>query len=465
MNVERLTAKRVWCVLAALVVLAGSRMSQAAGLESGERYEVLSPGQPPVLVYRPETAAVLPVGTEPPSTSGSIPATIDIVYPTRGQSGFGSCWMDLDIDSAGNLYPINAMGVYRILPDGTLVNGVGDVNLFTTGSVSGVGTLSAFVLDESRNRFFGLEVGGVYEAPFTEGSSFSLLVPGNGTSYHELTLGRGPLADSLLANVNGTSRVDRVTLSPPGLEVFSDSGLIVVPGSMASAPDGTVYVVSTSNPTILPQLIRIGTDGTASVFAEGTDLQVNGTVAVDAQGNVYWSRADGMAKYAPSGQLLGLLPGPPDKAAFGSPRGAVFDAHGDLFLMDNFDCKKIYKYTLGPQVLQAVIDISPGDATNELNPRGHGRLKVALLSSDTLDATQVALETIRFGATGTEARQVRSWWADVNGDGRLDTVLVFKLQDTQLSCASTSAVLTGHISNGVAFQGADAVVPTGCSGE
>jgi hypothetical protein len=236
-------------------------------------------------------------------------------------------------------------------------------------------------------------------------------------------------------------------------------------GALASAPDGTVYVVSTSNPTVLPQLIRIGTDGMASVFAEGTDLQVNGTVAVDAQGNVYWSRADGMAKYAPSGQLLGLLPGPPDKAAFGSPRGAVFDAHGDLFVMDNFDCKKIYKYTLGPQVLQAVIDISPGDAANELNPRGHGRLKVALLSSDTLDATQVALETIRFGATGTEARQVRSWRADVNGDGRLDTVLAFKLQDTQLSCASTSAVLTGHTSNGIAFQGADAVVPTGCSGE
>jgi hypothetical protein len=37
-----------------------------------------------------------------------------------------------------------------------------------------------------------------------------------------------------------------------------------------------------------------------------------------------------------------------------------------------------------------------------------GALKVALLSSDTLDATQVALETIRFGATGAKAQQVRS---------------------------------------------------------
>ncbi|WP_257462572.1 NHL repeat-containing protein [Archangium lipolyticum] len=421
-------------MLAALVMLAGSRTSQAAG-------------------------------TELPPASGSIPATIDIVYPTRGQSGYGSCWSDLDIDSAGNLYPINAMGVYRMLSDGTLVNGVDDTNLFITGSVSGVGALSAVVLDESRGRFFGLETGGVYEAPITEGSSFSLLVPGNGIYHHELTLGRGPLADSLLANVIGTSRVDRVTLSPPGLETFSDSGLIVVPGAMASAPDGTVYVVSTSMPTILPQLIRIGTDGTASVFAEGTDLQVNGAVAVDAQGNVYWSRADGMAKYAPSGQLLGILPGPPDKEAFGSPRGAVFDAHGDLFLMDNFDCKKIYKYTLGPQVLQAVIDIRPGVAVNELDPRSHGKLTVALLSSDTFDATQVARETIRFGATGSEARQVRSWRRDVNDDGRLDTVLVFEVQDTQLTCASTSAVLTGHTSTGVAFQGSDAVVPTGCSGE
>ena len=36
---------------------------------------------------------------------------------------------------------------------------------------------------------------------------------------------------------------------------------------------------------------------------------------------------------------------------------------------------------------------------------------------------------------------------------------------TQLTCASTSAVLTGHTLNGVAFQGSDAGVPTGCSGE
>jgi hypothetical protein len=74
-------------------------------------------------------------------------------------------------------------------------------------------------------------------------------------------------------------------------------------------------------------------------------------------------------------------------------------------------------------------------------------------------------ETIRFGATGAEAQQVHSWLGDVNGDGRVDQVLAFNTEDTQITCASISAVLTGRTQTGVAFQGADAVMPTGCHGQ
>jgi hypothetical protein len=386
-----------------------------------------------------------------------LPAAIEVVYPTGGQSGFGYCWQGLSVDRAGNLYPSNGPGIYRLLPDGTLVNGVGDTNFFINGPSDGA------LLDESRSRFFSLHDEGVFEAPFTEGGTFSLLASGNGTLFHTLTRGRGPLADSLLASEGGHPRIYRVTLSPPGSSLYKDSGLITFPQAMASAPDGTLYVVSTSRPDILPQLIRIGTDGTESVFAEGTFHVfnfVNTAVAVDDHGYVYWSRAEGMAKYDPSGQLLGLLPAPPDTGAFRGPAGAVFDAQGRLFVLDG--CKKIYRYTFPP--IPVGIDIKPDEAVNEVNPRSQGKLKVALLSADTFDATQVDLETIRFGATGAEAPRLRSWVEDVNGDGRLDTVLAFEVQDTQLTCASTSAVLSGSTQAGERFQGSDAVVPTGCNG-
>jgi hypothetical protein len=127
--------------------------------------------------------------------------------------------------------------------------------------------------------------------------------------------------------------------------------------------------------------------------------------------------------------------------------------------------RRAARCVLAALVMLAGAPRKPGDAVNELNPRGEGRLKVALLSSEALDATQVEPETIRFGATGTEAGHVQSWLEDVNGDGRLDTVLAFQLQDTQLTCASTSAVLTGRGPSGVAFQGSDAVRPTGCGGD
>src|SRR5687767_8444919 len=123
MNVERLTVRGTRGALAALVMLAGAQAGHAAGQEPEERYEVLSPGQPPVLVYRSETAAERSADPKPASSGGG---TIGIFYPTGGQSRFGQCWLDLGIDSVGNLYPNNGAGIYRLLSDGTLVNGVDD---------------------------------------------------------------------------------------------------------------------------------------------------------------------------------------------------------------------------------------------------------------------------------------------------------------------------------------------------
>ncbi|WP_257448190.1 NHL repeat-containing protein [Archangium lipolyticum] len=439
-------------VLTALAMLVCAQVGWA---DTGDRYEQVQPSSPRVLVYRPEAStAVDPRATRDSGDDGheGPPGSIRVFYPVRGQSSSGLCWMGLAVDSRNNVYPFFG-NVSRIRPDGTLVNGANDTNYFATG---GLGFW--FSLDEKGGVFYNAGGSELLSAPFREGSTFSPLLSGFELA-EAITLGQGPLAGSLFVTEPTVNRVSRVTLSPLGLSVFS-SGPFTNPESIASAPDGTLYVVNLG--ATPPELIRIAPDGTPSLFATGTVGQVNRAIAVDRAGNVYWSRAEGFVKYDASGAVVGMLPGPPDKPAFGNPMGAAFDRHGNLFVVDNGDCKKVYEYRrVGDMAGPVVIDIEPGDDTNEVGLEHNARVKVAILSTAELDATRVSPSTVRFGATGTEAGPVSYSRKDVNGDGRLDKVLCFKVRQTGLTCDSTSAVLTGSTRDGTSFRGTGAVRPTG----
>lgn len=113
-------------------------------------------------------------------------------------------------------------------------------------------------------------------------------------------------------------------------------------------------------------------------------------------------------------------------------------------------------------VVAVSIDIKPGSYPNSINPRSHGKIPVAILTTDTFDATTVDSTTIRFGATGTEAAPVRSALQDVDGDGDTDMVLHFKTQETGIACGDTSASLTGKTSSGQAIAGSDSIKTVGC---
>jgi hypothetical protein len=78
--------------------------------------------------------------------------------------------------------------------------------------------------------------------------------------------------------------------------------------------------------------------------------------------------------------------------------------------------------------LQVQIDIKPGDGTNSTNLASQGVIAVAILSTADFNAAAVNAGTVRFA--GAAAVQ----WAlqDVNGDGRLDMVLQFRTQETNL---------------------------------
>jgi probable HAF family extracellular repeat protein len=115
-----------------------------------------------------------------------------------------------------------------------------------------------------------------------------------------------------------------------------------------------------------------------------------------------------------------------------------------------------------PQMIVVTIDIKPGETPNAINPKSQGVIPVAILTTDTFDATLVNAATVRFGNTGARAAIVRSAREDVDGDGDTDLLLQFNTQDTGIQCGATSASLTGETADRQPIQGSDAIVTTGC---
>jgi uncharacterized membrane protein len=115
-----------------------------------------------------------------------------------------------------------------------------------------------------------------------------------------------------------------------------------------------------------------------------------------------------------------------------------------------------------PQVIVVTIDIQPGSDPASINPKSNGKIPVAILTTDTFDATTVNAATVRFGKTGKEAPPVQVAVEDVNGDGRPDLLLTFNIQATGITCGATSASLTGETQSRQAITGTDAIQTVGC---
>ena len=111
---------------------------------------------------------------------------------------------------------------------------------------------------------------------------------------------------------------------------------------------------------------------------------------------------------------------------------------------------------------QVGIDIKPGSFPNSINPRSNGVIPVAILTTDTFDATTVDIMNLRFGPNGAVEAHGRGHIEDVDGDGDLELVLHFRTQDTGIVCGATSATLTGNTFTGHAISGSDSVNTVGC---
>ncbi len=108
-----------------------------------------------------------------------------------------------------------------------------------------------------------------------------------------------------------------------------------------------------------------------------------------------------------------------------------------------------------PCEIAVEIDIKPGSDSNPLNPSLRGIVPVALLGSQTFDVTDVDPDSLVFGPNGAGARHEAV--EDVNGDGLADLVSHHPVRDTGIAPGDTQACLRGATSEGVVFQGCDAV--------
>jgi hypothetical protein len=108
------------------------------------------------------------------------------------------------------------------------------------------------------------------------------------------------------------------------------------------------------------------------------------------------------------------------------------------------------------------IDIKPGNDRNSIGLSSEGTIPVAILTSDTFDATQLDWETVRFGPSGATEKRHRVDVTDADDDGDMDVVLHFKTRNTGILCGATEATLTGETFGGEQFAGSDVIKTIEC---
>ena len=107
-----------------------------------------------------------------------------------------------------------------------------------------------------------------------------------------------------------------------------------------------------------------------------------------------------------------------------------------------------------PAHTPVTIDIKPGGYPNNINLSSRGLLAVAVLTTDTFDASLFTPEMAHLSdaAAMEEACMGSAYvrWAreDVDGDGRLDLVFFFAIQSLDFTTSTTTATLMAHGSYG-----------------
>ena len=114
-----------------------------------------------------------------------------------------------------------------------------------------------------------------------------------------------------------------------------------------------------------------------------------------------------------------------------------------------------------PPITEVDIDIKPGSDPNSINLNSAGVVPVAILSSDTFDATTVDPDTVNLaGARVKMVGKSGKYLAheeDVNGDGMIDLVCHIYTAEFMIEVGESVAVLEGDTYDGTPVRGEDSV--------
>lgn len=114
-------------------------------------------------------------------------------------------------------------------------------------------------------------------------------------------------------------------------------------------------------------------------------------------------------------------------------------------------------------VVKVEIDIKPESDPNSICLGDHGLLPVAILGSDTFDVNTIDPESIEIGGVDLASRgspkapKLAFSYEDVNGDGYMDLVAFFEVQELPLTETTVALTLTATLFDGTPIIGTDSV--------
>jgi len=137
------------------------------------------------------------------------------------------------------------------------------------------------------------------------------------------------------------------------------------------------------------------------------------------------------------------------------PQSYFVEFFGDIIDFCNENCEIL----LAPP-LQVDIDIKPGSVPNCFNINGHGVIPVAINGSEGFDVSDIDVGTLIFDGLTVRVRgnkgplcSIEDW----NSDGYLDMVCHFEDDSAAWTGGSSTAMLTGNLLDGTAFEGMDSI--------
>jgi parallel beta-helix repeat protein len=222
------------------------------------------------------------------------------------------------------------------------------------------------------------------------------------------------------------------------------------PANSCAQPGNAIYVKKSVSG------VAVNVDDNIVTNHNGYGIRTWSGAAVNYSFNDLWQNALGATDGSPVDGGGNISADPLYNSEYtlqaGSPCiGAASDGEDMGVLFDECGC--------APPVIEVTMDIKPGSDPNSINLGSKGVVPVAVLSTDDFDASTVDPATVLFA----DAAPLRWTQEDVDGDGDMDLLFHFKVQELSLDATSTEATLTGETFDEAQIQGMDTVniVPPG----